>query len=399
MSLLSLIFLQVCIIFLCPANGSKVKVSGNIISGNIISANITDYITSQGYPLEIHTALTADGYELILHRIPHGRYENNNTRGAVLLQHGLTDSSAGWCLNGPGESLAFILADEGYDVWLGNNRGNGYSMRNINYGPDDSRFWAFSWDEMAQFDFPTNINYILARTGQSKISYIGHSEGTIQAFAGLITQPALADKLHVYIGLAPVAYVNHISLELLTALAKLKLEYVVELLGFHEFYLIDAIHKLLPFACEYFPQDCVFGGSFFYGTDSFLNASRLDFYTDYEPFPTSVQNIVHWAQGVTTDSYQKFDFGETGNMAHYGQATPPLYKLSDFPSKLPVVLFTGGVDQLADVTDVYRLIAELPSGFQIFYQEDYGHLDPLLGSQAHKITYPELISVLEKYHN
>lgn len=139
------------------------------------SANITTYIASVGYPVEVHTVLTSDGYELILHRIPHG-VSNPPIKGVVLLQHGLTDSSAGFCLNGPGKSLPFILADNGYDVWLGNNRGNGYSMNNVNYGPDDPRFWDFSWDEMALIDFPTNINYVLSTTGKTKLSYVGHSE-------------------------------------------------------------------------------------------------------------------------------------------------------------------------------------------------------------------------------
>ena len=35
----------------------------------------------------------------------------------------------------------------------------------------------YSWDEMAQYDVPAFINYILNVTNHSKLNYIGHSMG------------------------------------------------------------------------------------------------------------------------------------------------------------------------------------------------------------------------------
>lgn len=47
-------------------------------------------------------------------------------------------------------------------------------------------------------------------------------------------------------------------------------------------------------------------------------------------------------------------------MKHYNQSTPPQYHLSDLPKTLPIALFTGGNDYLADPQDVAILVSQLP---------------------------------------
>ncbi|CAF1581484.1 unnamed protein product, partial [Rotaria magnacalcarata] len=78
---------------------------------------ITQLIQSKGYPCEEHKVTTSDGYILGIFRIPHGRNASSLGR-PVLLQHGLLDAAATWVMNLPDQSLAYILVDAGYDVWL-----------------------------------------------------------------------------------------------------------------------------------------------------------------------------------------------------------------------------------------------------------------------------------------
>ncbi|OQR67559.1 gastric triacylglycerol lipase-like [Tropilaelaps mercedesae] len=57
------------------------------------------------------------------------------------------------------------MADRGYDVWLGNVRGNTYGRQHVNISPDDRAFWEFTFDDFIAIDVPTMIDYILEKTG------------------------------------------------------------------------------------------------------------------------------------------------------------------------------------------------------------------------------------------
>jgi len=76
------------------------------------------------------------------------------------------------------KAFGYLLADAGYDVWLGNFRGNIYSRNHTDMDPDQEQFWRFSWDEMGQYDLPAMLFYVTKHTGQSTLVYVGHSMGT-----------------------------------------------------------------------------------------------------------------------------------------------------------------------------------------------------------------------------
>jgi len=96
------------------------------------------------------------------------------------------------------------LANQGYDVWVGNSRGNFYSSPLINTRVKS--FWDFSFDEMAKYDLPAAFEYIFNLT-QQKIHYIGHSQGTMIMFAALADgNNVVKSHLASYSALGPVAY-------------------------------------------------------------------------------------------------------------------------------------------------------------------------------------------------
>lgn len=179
-------------------------------------------IESHGYPAETHQVETEDGYVLTMYRIPYSPKLDNKAsqRPAVLIQHGLFSCSDCFLLNGPDNALAYNYADAGYDVWLGNARGNIYSRNNTRISVQHPKFWTFSWHEIGAYDLPAMIDYILAETGESGVHYVGHSQGCTVFFVMGSSRPEYNAKIKTAHMLAPPIFMGNVTDGTVTGLAK-----------------------------------------------------------------------------------------------------------------------------------------------------------------------------------
>lgn len=159
--------------------------------------------------------ITDDHYVLDMFRI---RQHNLPAHAPVVfLQHGLMDCADTWIDNDPSVAAAFQLARAGYDIFLGNNRGNVYSNVNLNLDPekDDKAFHDYSFVKYGQFDLPAQIKKAIdiAKPTSGKVTYMGHSEGTSQMFYALSSnQTWIKDHVNLFVALAPIARLTHANM-------------------------------------------------------------------------------------------------------------------------------------------------------------------------------------------
>ncbi|XP_023230271.1 gastric triacylglycerol lipase-like [Centruroides sculpturatus] len=363
--------------------------------------NVTEIIINKGYPVEEYTVQTRDGYLLKLFRIPYGRgnREDNKNRPVIFLQHGFLESAIDWVINYPHQSLGYILADEGYDVWMGNQRGNTYARKHIKYSPEDDEFWNFSIDEHAKYDTPDSIDFVLNITGQSQLYYVGFSQGNLIVYAFLSENPEY-NKIKAVLSLAPVSTLGYIKSPVrLNALFTREIQLLFSVLGHKEFSPSDFIKKLFAqTACNIDVVRSICSNILFLisGYDfSQLNESRLDVYFSHFPAGTSTKNLIHYGQLVNSKEFQKFDYGPLGNLKRYKQVQPPKY---DIPKiKTQIAIFWSLNDLLADPKDVDILrnrLRNLIADYQVPLKE-WGHLDFVFAKETKKYVYDELLRILK----
>lgn len=377
-------------------------------SSNHNYAKPTDQMIAEaGYPVETHTVVTPDGYILRIHRIPHGKSSNKSRTGSlplVFLQHGLLSSSADWVVTGPEHAMAYFLADSGYDVWMGNFRGNIYSQDHVDEGwKMDGKYWHFSWDQMAQYDLPTMLQHAMAVTGQKKFYYIGHSMGTLSYYTACNYHPWIPAATRLMVGYGAHTVVQHMTspVRLLAPFA-MDVQWLMEHLGMYQFKPSLLLTEwFASIACsqdmenKHLCKEVIF---LIYGYNkNEMNSTDLP-YIICHVGGTSTQAMAHYAQSVNMGGWRGFDWGsDQDNLAHWNSTSPPEYKYDVI--KVPVALFWGQNDWLVDPKDENFLSSKLPNLLTNTRvpDDDFTHTDFIWGIHSVDLVYKPTIEIMKKY--
>ncbi|XP_045469892.1 lipase 3-like [Harmonia axyridis] len=371
---------------------------------------ITDYmeklIKQDGYPLEKYSVTTKDRYINIMYRIPYGKCGNTNgqRRPAVLLNHGMICSSAIFIDQNP---LGYYLADNGYDVWLLNNRGTTFSTKHEDYDAEKEKdkYWDFGFHEIAIFDLPAFIDFVLDHTRRRTICHIGFSQGAT-TFAIMASElPEYNEKINLSILLAcPILFDNvsffHVKVSCILGIIIIQILEKIFRLKLHEIPLMAEMRFLMFYAAKnnIYRKISELIMSLIVGYRDRIQLSELDHQRlgITTPNSSSTRQFLHYSQMIRYSKFAKYDYGSTKNKELYGNKNPPLYDLSKVTS--PVGIFYGKNDMY---NDCYQDGLEKRLGntvhVQILDHEFYNHLDFLYAKDNIKILFEDMLKLMKKY--
>ncbi|KAG5318972.1 LIP3 Lipase, partial [Pseudoatta argentina] len=381
-------------------------------ANNVTTLDFAGLVERYGYPTEEHYVITEDGYILVIHRILRSPLSKDYQRKKVVfLQHGLICSSDCWVMIGPEKDLAFLLADKGYDVWLGNFRGTSYCRSHTKISTRNKEFWQFSYHEMGTRDLPIMIDYVLRYTKQQTLRYIGHSMGTTTLFILLSMKPEYNAKIKLGICLGPVAiWKKRIPLpeNIFNKIPK-----IMEFLYSNEIYELASLSSTSITVGRTLCKDkaitqtvCVAIIFLLFGfdpeqfnTSMVLQITSLPEILSNYPNGASVRTLEHYVQNIVTKKFQTYDYGYADSYQQYERISPLTYDLKKITT--PLALFYGANDMVALKPNVLETYKHLPN--VILLEENqyklFTHLDFLWAIDVKTLLYDRLIEVLQKFDN
>ncbi|XP_028156314.1 lipase 3-like [Ostrinia furnacalis] len=325
---------------------------------------IPEEIIANGYPAERHHVVTEDGYILEMHRIPKGKDDSStSTRPVVFLMHGLLSSSQAFIAIGPKSGVAYNLADAGFEVWMGNARGNRLSRNHTTLNPDDPQekfpFFNFSFEEIGRFDVAAMVDYALKVTGQSKLHYIGHSQGGTVFMVLTTMRPEYNEKFKSAHLLAGVGYQDYFPNKNISRLSLLTdVIYQLSLsLG-----VVELFPPNVTRAQEVQPDFCT-GNTKYSQICELLGMTEImennDTSSKAEVAGAALKQVAHFGQNIRDKSFWRWNYGPVKNLAVYGNMLPPKYDLGLISTS--VTMHYTIADTLLDERDVLAMVADIPN--------------------------------------
>lgn len=326
----------------------------------------------------------------------------------TLAKLGLSQTSDQYQKPEVSESLAFEMANQGYDVWMGNSRGSTYSLNHTKLDHRyDWRYWDFSFHEIALYDLPASIEYILSQRQRKSLAYIGHSQGNLAMFILQSYHPEWSQRVKPFIAMAPIAFIPDVYFGMVKLVVRalspiltptslnrvLKGQLLPKSASTERALDLVCLPKWTEPICDLMLTLMV-GNNF-----KRANHSLTPIVAHHIPEGTSVLNVLHFGQLVASGEFRAFDFGPRENLRRYGTAVNPYYQIGKINS--PDIAFVSGrTDTLATMKNVQitrsMLKVKLMDDF-VVPDLAWGHADYMYAIGAGRLANTHMIGVCDRY--
>lgn len=329
--------------------------------------------------------------------------KNQTKKIPVFLQHGMIATSGDYVVSGE-NSLGFLLADNGYDIWFGNVRGSKFSLKHQSLEWNDPHYWDFSFHEMGTYDVPVMIDYMMDKTKAKNLFYIGHSQGGSSGLVMLSSFREFNDHILQAHLLGPASFMGNSP-----NVANYSGNFVpIALEYFKRFHLYDLLvnnkmyHDWIGWAIERYsgcPQNemfCKLMYSIIMGKNK--NGDECDwrifkYHHKFLSTTMSMKQLLHYAQLFETDSFRQYDYDSDVNRKIYKSPTPPDYNLKNI--KTSVYLYAGAQDAVVGIEDVEHLKHELPNVKKYKRLSNYNHGDLVYGRKSREDIYNDILKAFD----
>lgn len=119
----------------------------------------------------------------------------------------------------------------------------------------------------------------------------------------------------------------------------------------------------------------------------------------HTPAGAATKQVVHFAQGMRSHLFRRYDFGKIKNLAVYGTPQPAEYNVTDISA--PIMMYYGLNDYLAEPKDVLRLSGMFRNleGCKQMAIDSFNHLDFLMARDVRRLLYDEVIGRIREWRD
>lgn len=410
-----------------------------------------ELIKRSGYSYEEHEVVANDGYITQLVRLVSPLVKRADLKKPpVMIHHGgnidmslyLASSSIQHhpekyprsVEDGPitssNRSLAFMLANNGYDVWLIGTRGSNLANQKFVKRPDDGQrtmadwnykeeglsqgqfkdqvkrldenYYQYGLDDIAATELKRQVDKVREVTGSKEFSMYTYSLSTPTSATFLSRNPEYAKDCRVYVQMGPAIFPKHVTFFSKAYFDLICPELPTRGIGFFPFYranklLEKAIVKIsksvkLRYSIVRKFLNLFFGPSKKYNTNMELNILARIWQ------PVSFKSIKQYCQNSKSKKFQQFDYGNERNIQVYGSVEPAKVNISNIQVQNYAIVY-GERDTLATPEAVQRIKKEVNKPIELIEAPGYNHLDLIAGVENDIYVNLPVLRLLNRYSN